>query len=123
MTTPAQLQHLATRMGLTAVLDASGGYDVVRVIVSRDGVESVFDPEYNAVKSQELMCWLLKQKPIHFYDGDHRTSWFEFSDGGIFKMVYAEGEHLSVQSWQHDNTPPSLRAAILAAALRVAGET
>lgn len=95
MTTPQKLQHLATRMGLTAVLDASGGYDVVRVIVTNRQRAEVFDPANDAEQAMEVLCWVLNQIP--------NAAWTLRTD--------------------HDNTPPSLRAAILAAALRVAGET
>ena len=95
MTTPAQLQHLATRMGLTAVLDASGGYDVVRVIVTNRQRAEVFDPANDAEQAMAVLCWVLNKIP--------NAAWTLRSE--------------------HDNTPPSLRAAILAAALRVAGET
>jgi len=111
MTTPAQLQHLATRMGLTAVLDASGGYDVVRVIVTNRDRAEVFDPANDAEQAMAVLCWLLG------FDTCNEV----YSDGVVF---YPRQERfVEPVRVAHDNTPPSLRAAILAAALRVAGET
>ena len=105
MTTPSQLQHLATRMGLTAVLDASGGYDVVRVIVTNRDRAEVFDPANDAEQAMAVLCWFLRGNI--FRQVDRELVWCAMRDGHV----------------PHDNTPPSLRAAILAAALRVAGET
>jgi len=112
MTTPEQLQHLATRMGLTAVLDASGGYDVVRVIVTNRDRAEVFDPANDAEQSMAVLCWLMAQNGSS-YAGQKEVHVAWTNDNG-----QRQGKQ-----FPHDNTPPTLRAAILAAALRVAGET
>lgn len=108
--TPQQLQHLATRMGLTAVLDASGGYDVVRVIVTNRQRAEVFDPANDAEQAMAVLCWLLTQNHMEMYDD-------------CILFAFERRNCLNLFNEKHDNTPPSLRAAILAAAMRVAGET
>ena len=78
-----------------------------------------FDPANNADQAWDVQAWLLNQKPLHYYDGDERPSWFEINSSGVYKMVYAEGEHVAVQSWLHDGTESGLRQAVTDAAVRV----
>jgi len=121
MTTPAQLQHLATRMGLTAVLDASGGYDVVRVIVTNRDRAEVFDPANDAEQAMAVLCWLMAHDAFRSI-GRRNVNVMQM----VMAQIDPEGRHAlrpGQSQIPHDNTPPSLRAAILAAALRVAGET
>lgn len=67
------------------------------------------------------LAWLLKQKPLHKYEGDTSAAWFEVGGSGVYKMVCADYEQEAVQSWTHDGTASGLRAAVLKAALRVVG--
>lgn len=122
--TPDDLATLARAMGYTVTLDDSGGYGVVRVIYEYQfhGVtlRAAFNPTHDAAQAWEVMAWLMNQKPLHYFDGDERQSWFELLSAGIYKMVFCEGEHIAVQSWMHYGTAAGIRRAVVEAAIRVA---
>ena len=104
---PDQLLKLATALGLKAHIDDEAGYAVHPVIVEtgRAG-RYVFNPADNSDQAMAVLCWLMAQRVFGGID-----------ERGIYNSIKG------CLQWPHDNTPPSLRAAILAAALRVAGET
>lgn len=70
----------------------------------------VFDPLHNSEQSMAVLCWLLDQDSCNSVEHDCVRIWF--GDDANDSLTF-----------EHDNTPASLRAAILAAALRVVGET
>jgi hypothetical protein len=106
--TPEQLLALTERMSLIARIDNSAGYDVTRVIITKGSpykYDEVFDPLHNAEQSMAVLCWLMATR--------------SFDSISEFEIACSDS---SIHRHKHDNTPPSLRAAILAAALRVVGE-
>ena len=128
--TPQELATLAAAMGFKVRIDETGGYGVTRVLVKRDSInpdtggteqrECVFRPHEDAAQAFEVLAWLMKQHPLHEYDGEIRTSWFEVLGRGIYQSVFANGEPTAVWSTHNDGTAAGIRRAIVAAAVRVA---
>ena len=79
-----------------------------------------FDPANNSEQFVDVLAWLLRQRPMHWYDGEERRVWIELVAGQIHKTIYAEGEYITLQTWNHDCTPAGIRAAVVEAAVRVA---
>ena len=125
MTDAQKLLALADRLGHKAILgreafaddEGHNNPDGVYLCLG-DGLQ-LFDIANNSEQAWDLLAWLLKQRPLHKYEGDTSAAWFEVTSEGVYKMVCTEYEQATVQSWTHDGTASGLRAAVLKAALRV----
>ena len=103
---------LAHALGYTPTLDMPAGYGVERVILDRPCAGSlVFDPVQNDAQAMEVLCWLLAN------GGRKSIDVSAYVDA--FRIFAWDGR--GVRNYQHDNTPASLRAAIVQAAGRVCG--
>lgn len=82
-------------------------------IASDDGGIDPFDPANNDAQAIDVLCWLIGNTCMDWHKPDCNAIGAEHS------IVLCDYDG---QTFDHDNTPPSLRAAITAAALRVVGE-
>ncbi len=95
--TPDQLATLARAMGYEVEIDATGGYGVVRVVLSTGGI---FRPHDDAAQAWEVLAWL-----------DRVNDCFTLGPGYVAA---------NFQRVNHDKTAQGLRRAIVEAAVRVA---
>jgi hypothetical protein len=119
--TPDQLATLARAMGYEVEIDATGGYGVTRVLLCekatttyevgsgepvRDYIrKTVFRPHEDAAQAWEVLCWLLGRIRTHI---DHRS------------VVCWYSNDILLCEYDHNNTPDTIRRAIVEAAVRVA---
>lgn len=112
---------LPDAMGYTVTMDDSAGYGVTRMIVSggdRPLYKAVWNPRDDSAQCFEVLCWLMKQKCFRSI-GCKNVNTMERQ----MTQIDADGRHAlrpSIHAIPHDNTPASLRAAIVEAAERVA---
>ena len=128
--TTQELATLAEAMGFKVRIDTSAGYDVTRVLVKRDSInpdtggteqrECVFRPHEDAAQAFEVLCWLMARVPACGDANDECN--FEIGKHAVYAMNYGHygSDPWVMWSFEHNNTPPDLRRAIVAAAVRVA---
>lgn len=108
MTTKESLLALARAVYPNIEWTSDGGGESPYVFDLYDG--DIFDPANNDAQAIDVLCWLLGRDNCNEIDCD-------------VVRFYPNNNPLSEPLCiGHDNTPQSLRAAILAAALRVVSE-
>ena len=76
-----------------------------------------FDPANNSEQAMEVLCWLIRAANCNAF----RFGSVDIRQTAIVIGISMTGDESRASYFDHDNTPASLRAAIVQAACRVVG--